>query len=106
MQLRSVDPRILLDNPNNPRRTAAHAVHDQQLLSSIRDSNGPLQPPTVREQADGSLVIVYGHRRKYASIAAELPEIFVLVRGADETGDGMASFAENMIRTGMLDCAL
>ena len=101
MQLRSVDPRILLDNPNNPRRTAAHAVHDQQLLASIRDSNGPLQPPTVREQPDGSLIIVYGHRRKYASIAAELPEIFVLVRGADETGDGMAAFAENMIRTGM-----
>lgn len=101
MQLRSVDPRILLDNPNNPRRTAAHAVHDQQLLASIRDSNGPLQPPTVREQADGSLVVVYGHRRKYASIAADLPEIFVLVRGADETGDGMAAFAENMIRTGM-----
>ena len=101
MQLRNVDPRILLDNPNNPRRTAAHAVHDQQLIASIRDSNGPLQPPTVREQPDGTLMIVYGHRRKYASIAAGLPEIFVLVRGADETGDGMAAFAENMIRTGM-----
>lgn len=101
MQLRSVDPRILTDNPNNPRRTAAHATHDQQLIASIRESNGPLQPPTVREQPDGTLTIIYGHRRKYASIAADLPEIHVLVRGADETGDGMAAFAENMVRTGM-----
>ncbi len=101
MQLRSVDPRILIDNPNNPRRTAAHAAHDQQLAASIRDSNGPLQPPTVREQPDGTLTIIYGHRRKYASIAAGLPEIHVLVRGANETGDGMAAFAENMVRTGM-----
>ncbi len=101
MQLRRVDPRILLPNPNNPRRTAAQAVFDQQLTASIRETNGPIQPPVVRLQDDGALMIVAGHRRVVSSIAAALPEIEVFVREADAAGDSMASFAENMVRTGM-----
>ena len=101
MQLRRVDPRILLPNPNNPRRTAAPAGYDQQLTASIRETNGPIQPPVVRLQDDGSLMIVAGHRRVASSIAAELVEIDVFVREADASGDSMASFAENMVRTGM-----
>ncbi len=101
MQLRHVDPRILLPNPNNPRRTAAPAGYDQQLTASIRETNGPIQPPVVRLQDDGSLMIVAGHRRVASSIAAELAGIDVFVREADASGDSMASFAENMVRTGM-----
>ncbi len=101
MQLRRVDPRVLLPNPNNPRRTAAQAGFDQQLTASIRETNGPIQPPVVRLQDDGALTIIAGHRRVASSIAAELPEIDVFVREADAAGDSMASFAENMVRTGM-----
>ena len=101
MQLRRVDPRVLLPNPNNPRRTAAQASFDQQLTASIRETNGPIQPPVVRLQDDGALTIIAGHRRVASSIAAELPEIDVFVREADAAGDSMASFAENMVRTGM-----
>ncbi len=101
MQLRRVDPRVLLPNPNNPRRTAAPAGYDQQLTASIRETNGPIQPPVVRVQEAGKLMIVAGHRRVASSIAAELGEIDVFVRDADASGDSMASFAENMVRTGM-----
>ena len=101
MQLRRVDPRVLLPNPNNPRRTAAQAGFDQQLTASIRETNGPIQPPVVRLQDGDALMIVAGHRRVASSIAAELAEIEVFVRDADAAGDSMASFAENMVRTGM-----
>ena len=101
MQLRRVDPRILTPNPNNPRRTVVHASFDQQLAASIRESAGPIQPPVVREQPDGGLTIVAGHRRVTASIAVGLESIFVFVRDADAGADSMAAFSENMIRTGM-----
>ena len=34
-ELRSVDPRTLHSNPNNPRRTPASPAMDEQLLASI-----------------------------------------------------------------------
>ena len=101
MQLRRVDPRSLTPNPNNPRHTVVHASFDQQLAASIRESAGPIQPPVVREQPDGSLTIVASHRRVTASIAVGLKSIFVFVRDADASADSMAAFSENMIRTGM-----
>ena len=35
-ELRSVDPRILQPNPNNPRTTPVPPAMDEQLLASIK----------------------------------------------------------------------
>ena len=101
MQLRQVDPRILIPNPNNPRRAAVPAPYDKQLIANIRETGGPIQPPVVRAQPEGGLIIVAGHRRVVASIAAGLDSIAVFVRDADAGGDSMAAFSENMVRTAM-----
>jgi ParB family transcriptional regulator, chromosome partitioning protein len=98
-ELRSVDPRTLQSNPNNPRRTATPPAMDEQLLASIK-AVGIIQPPCVTPKDDG-LMIVVGNRRVKASIKAELPLIDVLVCDADEAADAMRSVAENLIRASM-----
>ena len=98
-ELRSVDPRTLQSNPNNPRRTPASPAMDEQLLASIR-AVGIIQPPCVTPKDDG-LMIVVGNRRVKAAIKADLPVIDVLVCDADEAADAMRSVAENLIRASM-----
>jgi len=98
-ELRSIDPRTLQSNPNNPRRTPASPAMDEQLLASIR-AVGIIQPPCVTPKGDG-LTIVVGSRRVKAAIAADLPSIDVLVCDADEAADAMRSVAENLIRASM-----
>src|SRR5271156_1953856 len=98
-ELRSVDPRTLQSNPNNPRRTATPPAMDEQLLASIK-AVGIIQPPCVTPKDDG-LMIVVGNRRVKAAIAAELPAITVMVCDADEAADAMRSVAENLIRASM-----
>ena len=98
-ELRSVDPRALQSNPNNPRRTPASPGMDEQLLASIR-AVGIIQPPCVTPK-DNELMIVIGNRRVKAAITAELPAIDVLVCDADEAADAMRSVAENLIRASM-----
>jgi len=98
-ELRSIDPRTLQSNPNNPRRTPASPAMDEQLLASIR-AVGIIQPPCVTPKGDG-LMIVVGNRRVKAAIAAELPAIDVLVCDADEAADAMRSVSENLIRASM-----
>jgi ParB/RepB/Spo0J family partition protein len=98
-ELRSVDPRTLQSNPNNPRRTPVPAAMDEQLLASI-NAVGIIQPPCVIAKDDG-LMIVVGNRRVKAAIKAELPVIDVLVCDADEAADAMRSVAENLIRASM-----
>jgi ParB family chromosome partitioning protein len=44
-ELRSVDPRTLQANPNNPRRTPASPAMDEQLLASIK-AVGIIQRPS------------------------------------------------------------
>jgi ParB family chromosome partitioning protein len=102
MELRLVDPRLLRDNPNKPRRTAAASVFDEQFLANVK-TIGITQPPIVREVPEG-LVIVAGHRRRDAAIAAALPEIWVVVREAADGHDGMRALSENLIRSGL--CAV
>ncbi len=70
MQLRSVDPRSLAFNPDNPRRSSANEAADRQLADSIRIV-GILQPPIVKATQDG-LEIFYGERRTRGAIAAGL----------------------------------
>jgi len=99
-ELRSVDPRTLKPNPNNPRRTPVPPAMDEQLVASIT-AIGIIQPPVVRE-ADGELIIKAGGRRVKAAIAAELPTIYVLVKNDDDdTTMPMVSLSENLIRASM-----
>jgi ParB family transcriptional regulator, chromosome partitioning protein len=98
-QLRSVDPRTLQANPNNPRATPVPRAMDEQMLASVK-AVGIIHPPYVTPKDDG-LVIVAGRRRVKAAIAADLPAVDVLVCDADEAADAMRSVAENLIRASM-----
>ena len=98
-ELRSVDPRTLQPNPNNPRRTPVPPAMDEQLLASIK-AVGIIQPPCV-SATDGGLIIEIGNRRVKAAIRAELPVIDVLVCDADEVAAAMRAVAENLIRASM-----
>jgi ParB family chromosome partitioning protein len=98
-ELRSVDPRTLQPNPNNPRHAPVPPAMDEQLVASIK-AVGIIQPPCVTPKDDG-LMIVVGNRRVKASIKADLPLIDVLVCDADEAADAMRSVAENLIRASM-----
>jgi len=98
MQLRSVDPRTLKPNPNNPRIAPVPPAQDEQLLASIQARN-IIQPPIVAEK-DGDLVIRAGHRRVRTAIKLGLNPIIVI---ETEPGniDPMDSLAENLIRASM-----
>ena len=98
-ELRNVDPRTLVPNPNNPRKTPAPPAMDDQLLASIK-AVGLIQPPRVRE-TDAGLVVVAGDRRRQQAIRAELPSIEVLVCDPEEAADAMRSVSENLIRASM-----
>ena len=98
-ELRSVDPRTLKPNPNNPRKTPAPQAMDDQLLASIT-AIGIIQPHVVRD-VDGQLVIKAGERRVKAAIRAEMPMIDVLVRDSDDAQVPMESLSENLVRAAM-----
>ena len=98
-ELRSVDPRSLITNPNNPRKTATPKAMDDQLVASIR-AIGIIQPPLVKETEAG-LEIVAGNRRCNCAIAAGLDLIDVLVGDADEVANAMRSVSENLVRVSM-----
>ena len=87
MELRDEDPKLLIPNPYNPRRTAAPAMSDQQLRASIA-SFGLLQPPLCRDTEAG-LRIIAGSRRVRECIALKLPRIPVLVGTADMSDDAI-----------------
>jgi len=92
-ELRSVDPRVLKPNPENPRRTPVPQSIEDQLVASIR-AIGVIQPPVVQE-VHGELVVKAWERRVRAAIAADLPVIDVLVRGETENDAPMVSLSEN-----------
>ena len=100
MELRSVDPRKLKANPNNPRRMAAGDVFEAQMVASIK-AIGLVQPPLVKEVGK-KLIILAGHRRVAGCVAAGLTEIQVLVQAeADDAIDPMRSVSENLVRAEM-----
>ena len=101
-ELRRVDPRTLVPNPNNPRKTQPDARAEHQLALNIK-TVGLIHAPCVRELEDGRLMIVAGHRRVRACIAAKLDEIDVHVRSGDEKSDTMAAVAENVVRADMAE---
>jgi len=98
-ELRSVDPRTLQFDPNNPRRTPVPPAMDEQLVASIK-AVGLIQPPFVTPH-DGGLMVKIGTRRVKGAIKADLPVIDVLVGDADEAADAMRALAENVIRASM-----
>jgi len=99
MELRRVDPRLLKDNPNNPRRTKASREEDAALGASIA-AVGILEPPTYFER-DGTLFVKYGHRRRDGAIAAGLAEIEAFYRDEDPENDGVRALAENQMRAAL-----
>ncbi len=100
MELRTVDPRKLKANPNNPRRMAPGDVFEAQMVASIK-AIGLVQPPLVTEEGK-KLVILAGHRRVAGCVAAGLTEIQVLVQSeADAAIDPMRAVSENLVRADM-----
>jgi ParB family chromosome partitioning protein len=102
VELRTVDPRKLRENPNNPRKTPAGKDADAQLIASIK-AIGIRQPPLVQPTSGtDALTIAAGHRRVKAAIKAGMKAIIVLVQ--DEAGaeaGPMVAVAENVVRAEM-----
>jgi ParB family chromosome partitioning protein len=96
MELRTVDPRTLIVNPENPRRSPASPVADEQMAASIKVV-GIIQPPIVKETADG-LEIVYGERRVKGAITNGLATIAALMVEASTSDHAMAALVENVVR--------
>lgn len=97
MEIKIVDPRSLVDNPEKARRTRSSPQADALLLATIR-AVGIVQPPVVAPQTDGGngFVIQAGHRRVKQAIAAGLEEIVVLVGEADADGGAMRSLVTTL----------
>ena len=96
MELRTVDPRTLVVNPDNPRRSAANPVADEQMAAAIKVV-GIIQPPVVKETPAG-LEIVVGERRAKGAIANDLATITVLVAEGSISDQAMAAIIENVVR--------
>jgi len=98
-ELRSVDPRTLTPDPENPRRAPSPPEMDAQLRASIL-AIGIIEPPVCREK-NGNLLITAGARRVEQAIAAGLAAIDVLVRESDDATAQMESLSENAVRAPM-----
>lgn len=99
MELKLTDPRSLVLNPDNPRRTKASEDLDAQLTANIK-AIGLIQPPRVKA-VDGELLVIAGERRVKCAIAAGLTEIHVLVSSDDDGADPVRALAENVQRCNM-----
>ena len=97
MEIKLVDPRALVENPDKARRTKSNPQADALLLATIK-AVGIVQPPVVAPQSDGGngFVIQAGHRRVKQAIAAGLEEITVIVGEAAEDGGAMRSLVETL----------
>lgn len=95
-RLRRVAIDAIEPNARQPR-----ARFDQEqleaLAASIRE-RGVLQPPLVRETADGRLELIAGERRWRAARLAGLTELDVVVRDADAGGSLQDALVENVVR--------
>ena len=82
----------------NPRRHMDQAELSE-LTQSIKEL-GVIQPITVKVQSGGQYIIVAGHRRHKAAVAAGLSNIPVFVLD-DETDSDTVALVENVIRADM-----
>ena len=72
------------------------ATPDDELIASVQ-AHGILQPPLVEINGDGEWVIVAGHRRVGAAIAAGLTEITVLVRRRLPGDEGAITLEQQIV---------
>ncbi|MCV0398244.1 ParB N-terminal domain-containing protein [Neoaquamicrobium sediminum] len=102
MEIKLVDPRALVENPDKARRSKSNPQADALLLATIK-AVGIVQPPVVAPQPDGGngFVIQAGHRRVKQAIAAGLEEITVIVGEAAEDGGAMRSLVETLAHEGL-----
>ena len=77
-ELRSVDPRTLQINPNNPRRTPVPPAMDEQLVASIK-AVGIIQPPCVTQKDDGLTIVVGNCQTALKTFQVTAPKSFHLV---------------------------
>jgi ParB family transcriptional regulator, chromosome partitioning protein len=95
-ELRHVDVKLIIPNPNQPRQS----FQEDALLAlaeSIR-ARGVLQPVLVRPLSDGRYELIAGERRWRAARIAELETIPALVRRHDDAASLEIALIENMAR--------
>jgi ParB family transcriptional regulator, chromosome partitioning protein len=96
----TADPRTIQPNPNNPRKVSPSAEADRVLVASIK-SLGIIQPPVIAKHGD-DLVLVAGHRRVAAAIAAGLEQIPCILVADDGTAtNDLRAYSENTVRAEM-----
>ena len=86
----------IIPNPNQPRREF-DPVALQELSDSIREL-GIVQPITLRDQGDGTYLIIAGERRWRASQMAGLTHIPAYVRTVDDENMMEMALIENIQR--------
>ena len=86
----------IIPNPNQPRREFAPEAL-QELSDSIREL-GIVQPITLRDQGDGTYLIIAGERRWRASERAGLESIPAYIREVDDTTLHAMALVENIQR--------
>lgn len=86
----------IFPNPNQPRREF-DPVALQELSDSIREL-GIVQPITLRDQGDGTYLIIAGERRWRASQMAGLESIPAYVRTVDDENMMEMALIENIQR--------
>lgn len=86
----------IVPNPNQPRREFDQ-VALQELADSIKEL-GIVQPITLREQGDGTYLIIAGERRWRASQMAGLASIPAYVRTVDDENMMEMALIENIQR--------
>lgn len=92
LRLETIDP-ILLTVRDQAREDA---TPDDDLIASVL-AHGIIQPPVVEINGRDEWVIVTGHRRVGAAIAAGLPEITVIVRPATVGDDGALTLEQQIV---------
>ncbi|MBO9195131.1 ParB N-terminal domain-containing protein [Rhizobium sp. 16-449-1b] len=99
MQIKTIDPRALKENPDRLRQTKSSPQADALMLATIK-AVGIVQPPIVAPEADGGngFIIDAGHRRVRLAIEAGLEEIEILVAEASTDNGAMRSMVENSVR--------
>lgn len=102
MELIKIDPRLLHENPDPTRRTAATLQADALMVASLK-ATGLIQPPVVYATpgSPNSLTIHVGSRRVRNAIKADLAEIPALLIDPETEGGLMAELAENVVREGL-----
>ncbi len=86
----------IMPNPNQPRREF-DPVALQELADSIREI-GIVQPITLRDQGDGTYLIIAGERRWRASQIAGLASIPAYIRTVDDENMMEMALIENIQR--------